>query len=84
MKQKGDSLYKVWIALFVLTIFIGLLTVWIDIAWVKKALWSVLLLFSMIAAAAMYPGSKDSSNKHKDNVTSIHELKKKKGRRKGM
>ncbi|MCK6256433.1 hypothetical protein LCY76_07480 [Fictibacillus sp. KIGAM418] len=84
MKQKGDSLYKVWICLFVLTIFIGLLTVWIDVAWVKKTLWSVLLLFSMIAATAMYPGSGNSAKKHKDNVTSIYELKKKKSRRKGM
>ncbi|MGG1575455.1 hypothetical protein [Fictibacillus sp. NRS-1165] len=84
MKQKGDSLYKVWIGLFVLTIFIGLLTVWIDVAWVKKVLWSVLLLFSMVAATVMYPRSEDSSKKHRDNVTSIYELKKKKSRRKGM
>lgn len=80
MKKSRDNLYIVWIVLFSLTILIGLITVWTDIAWVKKMLWGVLLLFSLAATGFMYP---KSESKQKDNVTSIEELKKKKERKMG-
>lgn len=80
MKKSRDNLYMVWIVLFPLTIIIGLITVWIDVPWVKKALWGLLLLFSLAATSLMFPKSK---SKRRDNVTSMEEIKQKKRRKMG-
>ncbi|MDM5198336.1 hypothetical protein QUF79_09950 [Fictibacillus enclensis] len=74
--MKHDQLYKVWIWLFVSTIIIGLLTVWIDTSWIKKGLWGVLVLFSLAASIAIIPKS-DNREKKQSKVIDIKEIQKK-------
>ncbi|SDM54038.1 hypothetical protein SAMN04488137_0649 [Fictibacillus solisalsi] len=71
--MKHDQLYKVWIWLFVSTIIIGLLTVWIDTPWIKKGLWGVLVLFSLAASITIFRKSEKRSK-----VIDIKEIKKEK------
>ncbi|MDM5337528.1 hypothetical protein QUF84_09900 [Fictibacillus enclensis] len=75
--MKHDQLYKVWIWLFVSTIGIGLLTVWIDTPWIKKGLWGVLVLFSLAASITIFPKS-ENREKKRSKVIDIKEIQKRK------
>ncbi|MDN4525821.1 hypothetical protein [Fictibacillus fluitans] len=75
--MKQDQLYKVWIVLFVATILIGLVTVWIDTPWIKKGLWGLLIIFSL-AASLMIISKPENHGKKQGNVTERKETPKKK------
>lgn len=51
---KDSKLLKKWLILFISAIFVGVLSIIIDITWIKKTLWVILLLIGFVASGSMY------------------------------
>lgn len=52
--EKDSKPLKRWLILFVSAIIVGALSIIIDITWIKKTLWVILLLIGFIASGSMY------------------------------
>jgi len=51
---KEIKVLKRWLILFFSALVIGVLSVVIDVTWIKKTLWIILLLMGFVASGAMY------------------------------
>lgn len=51
---KEIKVLKRWLILFFSALVIGVLSVVIDVTWIKKTLWIILLLIGFVASGAMY------------------------------
>lgn len=52
--EKDSKPLKRWLILFISAIFVGALSIIIDITWIKKTLWVILLLIGFVASGSMY------------------------------
>lgn len=52
--EKDSKPLKRWLILFVSAIIVGALSIIIDITWIKKTLWVILLLIGFVASGSMY------------------------------
>jgi hypothetical protein len=53
-KDKDSRLLRRWLILIISTVVAGGLSIIIDIIWIKKTLWVVLLLIGFVAAGSVY------------------------------
>lgn len=53
-KDKDSRLLRRWLILIISTVVAGGLSIIIDIMWIKKTLWVILLLIGFVAAGSVY------------------------------
>jgi energy-converting hydrogenase Eha subunit C len=53
-RNKESNPLRRWIILFVSAIVVGALAIVIDVTWIKKMLWVVLLLIGFVASGFVY------------------------------